>query len=197
MSRVALISILAVTATVAIAVTGCQATRAGYETAPYQVVRRDGAVEIRTYPPLRIAETPTGGDDFMRLFRYISGGNSAEQKIAMTTPVFMNAEDRSERSMAFVLPATLTAPPSPKNDRVTVREVAGGTFAVVRFHGARQTAEGAAATRLKAWLSAQAITPLERPKFAYFDPPWTPGFLRRNEVMVRIAAATNSAAALK
>jgi DNA gyrase inhibitor GyrI len=160
-------------------------------------VSRDGPVELRAYPTLRLAETPMGGDDFMRLFRYISRGNSAEQKIAMTTPVFMNADDRSERSMAFVLPETLTAPPSPKNDRVTVREVAGGTFAVVRFRGGRQTTEGAAATRLKTWLSAQAITPLEGPKFAYFDPPWTPGFLRRNEVMVRIAAATNSAAALK
>ncbi len=197
MSRVAILFVLTASAVVVVAVTGCQATRAGYETAPYRVVSRDGPVELRAYPTLRLAETPMGGDDFMRLFRYISRENSAGQKIAMTTPVFLNADNQSERSMAFVLPETLTAPPAPKNERVTVREVTGGTFAVLRFRGARQTAEGAAFTQLNTWLSAHAVTPLDGPKFAYFDPPWTPGFLRRNEVMVRIPAPTNGAAALK
>jgi DNA gyrase inhibitor GyrI len=188
MSRVSIFLLLGAAVAVAAAVAGCQATRAGYETAPYKVVGRDGPVEFRSYPALRVAETPTGGDDFMRLFRYISRDNKADQKIAMTTPVFMATDEKSERSMAFVLPETLTTPPAPKNDRVTVREVPGGTFAVIRFHGRRQTAEGEASTRLRAWLTSRNLTPLEAPRFAYFDPPWTPGFLRRNEVMVRIPA---------
>ncbi len=186
MLRLSVFVLLGAAVAIAATVAGCQATRAGYETAPYKVVGRDGPVELRTYPTLRVAETQSGSDDFMRLFRYISRDNAADQKIAMTTPVFMDADGKAERSMAFVLPESLTVPPAPKNDRVAVREVPGGTFAIVRFHGRRQTADGVAATRLRDWLKAHSITPLEAPRFAYFDPPWTPGFLRRNEVMVRI-----------
>ncbi len=78
-------------------VAGCQATRSGYESAPYAVVRASGKFEVRDYPALSVVETPTvrdgnGADgSYMRLFRFIAGGNETQQKIAMTTPVFMSA----------------------------------------------------------------------------------------------------------
>jgi hypothetical protein len=68
----------------------CQATRSGYESAPYQVGRTDGKFELRDYPTLTVVETPMarGGNEadgsFNRLFRFITGGNEAKQKIAMT-----------------------------------------------------------------------------------------------------------------
>ena len=69
--------------------------RAGYESAPYEVIESDGNIEIREYPDLVLASTEAkfdarGNDgSFMRLFRYISGNNESDQKIEMTTPVFM------------------------------------------------------------------------------------------------------------
>jgi DNA gyrase inhibitor GyrI len=183
-SRVLLLAGLAGFALLVLA--GCQATRAGYQTAPYRVIQREGRVEIREYPVLRVVETVQGGDDFMRLFRYISRDNASNQKISMTTPVFMDRNPSGERTMAFVLPTTLTAPPVPKSDRVALREISGGTFAVLRFRGRQQGPDGEAAGRLKAWLVAHPFTALGAPRFAYFDPPWTPGFLRRNEVMIPI-----------
>ena len=48
-------------AVVVVVVAGCKATRAGYETAPYKVVRRDGKFELRDYPSLTVVETPMGG----------------------------------------------------------------------------------------------------------------------------------------
>ena len=63
---------------------GCQATRSGYESAPYQVVRTDGKFELRDYPALTVVETPMarGGNEadgsFMRLFRFITGGERGE-----------------------------------------------------------------------------------------------------------------------
>ena len=78
---------------------GCQVTRAGYETAPYTVVRTDGAFELRDYPALLLVETPmanaSGGDGgFRRLFRFITGANADKQKIAMTTPVYLSGPPR-------------------------------------------------------------------------------------------------------
>ncbi len=171
----------------------CQVSRAGYESAPYQVVRRDGQAEVRDYPALLVVETPMArsgnGDDgsFQRLFRFITGGNEAKQKIAMTTPVFMTG-DEAEATMSFVLPTKLKTGtvPKPSDASVRVRELPAGRFAVVRFRGGRNRAnEVEALGKLKAWMAKEGLRGEGQPIYGYFDPPWTPPFLRRNEVMLR------------
>ncbi|MBL9173508.1 MAG: heme-binding protein [Verrucomicrobiales bacterium] len=164
---------------------GCQVTRAGYATAPYQVLHRSGSVEIRSYPPLRLVETSTDGDDFMRLFRYISKGNASETRIAMTTPVFMTDLGTTHGRMAFVLPEDLTTPPAPSEPGVELRTTEANTVAVLRFRGGQQGPDGEAARKLTAWMAHEGIPAEGAPVFAYFDPPWIPGFLCRNEVMIR------------
>jgi DNA gyrase inhibitor GyrI len=177
----------------ALAVAGCQAVRAGYESAPYRVVRADGKFELRDYPALTVAETPlggTGGGDngsFMRLFRFIGGSNQAQQKISMTTPVFMSGSG-TNATMAFVMPAKLETAnvPRPADPRVQVRAFEAGRFAVLRFSGRRSPAnEAKARERLQQWMQAEGLKALSPPVYAYFDPPWTPSFLRRNEVMIQ------------
>ena len=175
---------------------GCQATRAGYESAPYKVVRSKGKFEVRDYPAVTVVETPMGGsrsgDDgsFMRLFRFISGSNEAKEKIAMTTPVFMSGSE-SNATMAFVMPAKLAATqvPKPTDGSVKVRELEAGRFAVLRFSGGRNAKkETQSLERLQSWMKAQGLKELSSPIYGYFDPPWTPAFLRRNEVMLRTEA---------
>lgn len=173
---------------------GCQATRSGYESAPYKVVRTAGKFEVRDYPALTVVETPmanaNGDGSFGRLFRFISGGNEGKQKIAMTTPVFMSGSD-SNATMAFVLPAKFNAAtaPKPADGAVTLRELPGGRFAVLRFNGGRSTVrEAETLASLQTWLAAQGWKASGSPVYAYFDPPWTPSFLRRNEVMLRVVA---------
>ncbi len=177
----------------ALVVAGCKATRAGYESAPYKVVRSEGKFQVRDYPALTVVETAMAagsreGSDgsFMRLFRFITGGNEAKQKIAMTTPVFMSGSD-SNATMAFVMPAKMKTAevPKPSDGTVTVRELAAGRFAVLRYSGGRNAQkEAASLARLKAWMEAEKLSMLSSPVYGYFDPPWTPAFLRRNEVMV-------------
>ena len=187
-----LIASLALVALAALVSAGCAAIRAGYESAPYKVVRRDGKVELRDYPALVVAETPMRGADgsFMRLFHFIGGENAAKQKIAMTTPVFMSGTGGTNATMAFVMPAKsgTTNLPQPTAPGVMLKEIPDGEFAVLRFSGGRsvQTATNAEA-RLRAWLTQENISPAGEPVFAYFDPPWTLSFLRRNEVMFRVA----------
>ena len=166
-------------------------TRSGYETAPYELVRAAGKFEVRDYPALTVIETPmagAGGDaGFGRLFRFISGRNAQGKKIAMTTPVLMSGGD-SRRTIAFVLPADLESDrvPKPADEAVAVREIPPGRFAVLRFSGGRSAQrEAAALDQLKVWMAGEELVASSPPVFGYFDPPWTPGFLRRNEVMLR------------
>ena len=95
-------------------------TRAGYESAEYKVIESDGSFEVREYPDLMLVATDSKMDSqgrdgsFMRLFQYISGANEAEQKIAMTTPVFMEGEiGKSDVSMGFVMPKEVAAKGAP------------------------------------------------------------------------------------
>ena len=187
---------LLLTVAVVLILAGCQATRAGYETAPYKVVRAEGKFELRDYPAMAVVETPmirskNGSDgSFSRLFRFITGGNAAKQKIAMTTPVFMTG-DESNSTMAFVLPAKLKTGevPKPTDGAVTVRELPAGQFAVLRFRGGRKAAnETEALEKLKAWVAQAGLKAEPAPVFGYFDPPWTPTFLRRNEAMFRLVS---------
>ena len=182
---------------VALVFVAYRTSRAGYESAPCQVVCSSGEFELRDYPALTVVETPmtrTGNNadgSFMRLFRFITGGNEAKQKIAMTTPVFMSGSD-TNATMAFVMPAKLVRGevPKPTDGSVSVQELPSGRFAVLRFQGGRKAKnEAAALQQLKDWMKAEGLSELSPPVFAYFDPPWTPGFLRRNEVMLRTEAA--------
>jgi len=191
-----IVSIVILAVVVAVALVGCKTSRAGYESAPFKVVRTDGKFELRDYLALTVVETPmdrsgNGADrGFNRLFRFITGRNEAGAKIAMTTPVFMSGSG-SNSTMAFVMPATMKAAqaPKPSDGSLMVRELEPGRFAVLRFNGGRKAEnESEALIRLKAWINTQGLKAMSTPVYGYFDPPWTPAFLRRNEVMLRIEA---------
>jgi hypothetical protein len=177
----------------------CKTSRAGYETAPYQTVRKDGPFEIRDYTRLVLIEAPMGSSEmgsegnqsFGQLFGYITGKNSTEEKIAMTTPVFMT-EEEGIRNMAFVMPAAMAAEdaPLPADKSLSVRTVVPTPYATYRFSGGRSAKkEGEALEALRAWMKTEELSSVSSagaPVYGYFDPPWTPGPLRRNEVMIEI-----------
>ena len=195
--EIVLIIVLSVLVAVVI-VLGWRTSRGAYETTPYELVRSVGKFELRDYPVLTVVETSMSGigshaDDrsFSRLFGFITGRNEATQKIAMTTPVFMTEGD-SNRTMAFVIPTKLNSGkvPRPVDGSVRVRELAAGRFAVLRFSGRRNLKQEAEAlARLRTWMAAEGLSVSSPAVYGYFDPPWTPGPLRRNEVMLRTEAA--------
>jgi hypothetical protein len=197
-NRLNLITMIAQLGTLAgLIATGCGTVRGEYESAPYQVVRASGKFELRDYPALTVVQTTmapgSNGSDgsFNRLFRFITGGNEAKEKIAMTTPVFMSGGD-TNATMAFVMPSRMKTGevPKPSDRSVTVRELAGGRFAVLRYSGGRNTKnEAESLERLRSWMKTEGLRELSPPVYGYFDPPWTPAFLRRNEVMLRVEAA--------
>lgn len=170
--------------------------RSAYESAEYTVLESDSPFEIRQYPDLQMATTnmqfESQGDDgsFMRLFRYISGANEEEQKVAMTTPVFMEPEaDDAQGQMGFVIPKNVAEQrvPEPASEQVQIRKRAGGRFAVIRF-AQRMNREtvAKAEVQLRTWMSKKGLIGESDAELAGYDPPWTPGPFRRNEVLIRL-----------
>lgn len=170
--------------------------RNAYESAEYTVLDSESPFEIREYPDLMLVTTnmqfDSQGDDgsFMRLFRYIDGANNDEQKVAMTTPVFMEADEPDEPGqMGFVVPKEVMEQhiPEPSNEKVQVQKRDGGRFAVIRFDGRLNNKSVAEAEeKLNNWINEKGLTRDGDAEYAGYDPPWTPGPFRRNEVLVRV-----------
>ena len=169
-------------------------SREKYESPDYSVVSSEGAFEIRDYPQLTLVSTPMHhrGEDgsFMKLFRFIQGRNDRAEKISMTTPVLMTGS--STGTMSFVIPKAVAqhGAPAPSNPDVTISTISPARYAAYRFSGSNNPAPSeAAAEKLMAWVGSHHIETTGSPLFAYYNPPWTPGFLRRNEVLVRMVPA--------
>lgn len=178
------------------------------EQQPYDVLERYARFELRRYPSHAVAEisvrasfADAGNMAFRSLFRYISGQNesagsvamtapvlqqSASETVAMTAPVVQTESSDGEYVVAFVLPAALTAAtaPVPTDDRVRIRAVPEHLTAAVRYSG-RWTESGFRdhLAELEAEIGRVGLVAMGAPRFARFDPPFTPWFLRRNEVL--------------
>lgn len=170
-------------------------SRSAYESAAYTVMQSDGEIELRKYPDLMMATTQmkgrSGGDgSFGKLFKYISGSNDNQQKVAMTTPVFMEASSpEKEGQMGFVLPQEVVDSqiPSPTNRQVNLTKRSGGMFAVIRFaNQMNDTRVRQKTDQLTEWIERQGLVIESHIEMASYDPPWTPGPLRRNEILLRV-----------
>jgi hypothetical protein len=166
-------------------------SRAFTEKARYTLQRKEGAFELRDYPPLPVATvemTGTGDAAFMRLFRFIGGSNARQEKIAMTTPVLLDGGSAGSR-MSFILPekANAAGAPQPADSSIALVERPAERVAVYRFSGGTSLErEKVAVVKLRAWLDAQGLSATGDPVIAYYDAPFIPGFLRRNEAILRL-----------
>jgi hypothetical protein len=167
-------------------------SRAFTEKARYALRRKDGPFELRDYPPLAVATVEMNGtddDSFMRLFRFIDRGNARGEKIAMTTPVLL-AGGSAGSQMSFVLPEKTRASgaPQPSDGAVVLGKRPAERVAVYRFSGGTSLErERAAVEKLRAWLHEQGLTAAGEPVIGYYDAPFIPGILRRNEAILRLA----------
>jgi len=178
----------------------------------YQIAESSGNIEIRNYPPMIVAEAEVSGDrrdaigkGFRTIADYIFGNNTCAQevpmtapvtqrgseKIAMTAPVTQQGDGNTWR-VRFIMPSsyTMEALPKPNNPAVELKGIGAKRYAVIRFSGmAGEDSLKRYTEDLNAFISAKNLTPLSAPTYAFYNPPWTLPFLRRNEVMVEIPAS--------
>ena len=182
-----------------------------YEQPDYTVLYEDGNVEYRQYEPYLVSETiienagdynDAGNEGFRRLFKFITGANQGQAKIAMTVPVaqapsekiamtvpVQQGESADGWRVSFMLPSeyTLETAPVPTDSRVYVREVPGRLMAVLRFSGRWTDANyEARQDELIELVDAENITALGEVQRAAYNAPFSLPFMRRNEVMVVI-----------
>lgn len=163
----------------------------------YKVDKHFGDVEIRTYESYRIARCELEGVDDLRtasnagfryLFNYISGANNESQKIAMTVPV-QQFPTKSGWSVSFVVPSTFKKSdvPIPNSSKIEIIEVSGGKVAALKYRGLWGSSSFESHKKeLLETLAAHDIKIRGEVFSAVYNPPLTPPFLRRNEVLVAI-----------
>jgi SOUL heme-binding protein len=184
------------------------------EQQPYEVLEQHDGFELRRYPPHVVAEVELDGSfedagnrACRSLFRYITGSNRSQASVAMTAPVVQQAASENIAmtapvvqapgagggyTVAFVLPASMTleSAPVPTDPEVHVRAVPEREAASVRYSGRwSQSSYERHLTGLLDAVAAAGFVPTGAPRFARFDPPFKPWFLRRNEVVQDVARA--------
>ena len=180
----------------------------------YEVSERSGNIEIRDYARMIVAEAEVKGErreaiskGFRIIADYIFGNNTTAQKVPMTAPVMQQGSEKIAMTapvtqagggdtwrVRFIMPSkyTMETLPKPNNPAIELKEIPGKRFAVIRFSGmAGEESLKRHNQELDDFLSAKGLIPLSPPSYAFYNPPWTLPFLRRNEVLVEIAGPAN------
>ena len=177
----------------------------------FKVIEAHENIEIREYSPIIVAQVVVEGErkeaisqGFRILADYIFGNNAPGKSISMTAPVMqqqgqeiaMTAPvmqqsfgDKGRWMIRFVMPAeyTLETLPQPNNKQIEIISVPVKRYAVIRFSGFGGTDSlEEHLVELRTFLDAQKIQALGDPIFAFYNPPWTLPFFRRNEVMLEV-----------
>jgi len=180
------------------------------ETPEYEVLWHDGPFELRRYAGYLTASVRVTAADpgramsagFAPLADYIFGNNTKSEKVAMTAPVIQEksekiamtapviqeaGEGKNTYTVAFVMPReyTLETLPKPNNPNMAFREVPARRFSVLKFGGyaTERRVERKRAQLVKS-LDRDGVKAAGTALVAQYDPPWTPFYMRRNEIQV-------------
>ena len=181
----------------------------------YKLVTSEGNIEIRDYAPMILAQVEVSGErkqaiteGFKILADYIFGNNTSNSRMEMTAPVTneigekmaMTAPVLQEQHMdkwkiRFVMPKKYSFEelPKPNSKDVTLIPLPARRFVVIRFSGLaddeniKQHKE-----ELEAYIVAEQLNPIGGTVLAFYNPPWTIPFLRRNEVMIEVDPTIDS-----
>ena len=160
-----------------------------YESHSYKTMLSEDNFEIREYDPVMKARaySNAGNNNFMKLFRYISGNNEKNQKIPMTTPVYMK-EDINGSMMEFVLPSTL-------NENNTSQQLSkdielymdqGGVYASITYSGySNNKKRNKYTSQLNKKLEKMNIDKIGDFVHVSYDSPYK-FYNRRNEVIIKV-----------
>jgi DNA gyrase inhibitor GyrI len=176
----------------------------------YTVLESQGEIEIRQYAPVIVAEVEVKGERMKALnegFRliadYIFGNNLSSKKVAMTAPVTQAPAEKIAMTapvtqsgsgdswkVRFVMPAqyTLDTLPKPKNDAVHLIPIPARKVVAIRFNGMNTDKNiNSHLETLVKYVEEHHLAVVGPSTTAFYNPPWTLPFLRRNEVVFELS----------
>ncbi len=165
------------------------------EQANYQTITTyPNQIEVREYGELIVAEAVMSGKrqeaiggGFREIADYIFGNNADNQDITMTAPVTQQSTSEESWKIHFVMPSqyTMQTLPKPVNANVSIKTIAPKRYAVITFSGSSDNENIQEHEKiLTDFMKAENLPALSAPAYAFFNPPWTLPFLKRNEVMI-------------
>jgi hypothetical protein len=191
-----------------VAAVGAGPVMSRVEQPEYKVTSAEGAVEARSYGPMIAAEAVVEGErkaaineGFRLIAAYIFGANKPNAKIAMTAPVQQQRQTIAMTApvtqqgtgnvwtVRFIMPksSTLETLPEPKDKRISLRPIPPRHLVAITFSGfASNEAIDKRIDELRRYATAHKLTTTGEPLLAFYNPPWTLPFLRRNEVMLEL-----------
>lgn len=180
-----------------------------YDEPPFVVLQDHKEFEVRSYGQRLVAEVEVTGDKrqavnkgFRKLAAYIFGNNVSREKIKMTTPVTQKLSQKIEMTapvaavkdgknwkIQFFMPEkfSLETIPEPLDKSINLRVLESEQYAAIRFSGRWSEKKFEKyRNKLEGLIAEHQYERKGGALSAYYNPPWTPPFLRRNEVMIPI-----------
>lgn len=184
------------------------------ETPKYTVIKKDGPIEIRHYEPQLVAQVTVSGakkdainQGFRLLADYIFGNNTSSDKISMTAPVQQSSsikiamtapvqqkKDNDQWVVEFILPSqySLKSIPKPNNTDVILLERVSQKLITIKFSGSSSRKNFNKYQKiLDNYVKQNNISVIGEPIDAYYNPPWTLPFLKRNEIHYLIQSGSS------
>ena len=177
----------------------------------YRLILADGRFEVREYASLLVAETIQKGSregalnrGFRELAGYIFAKSRGGDRIAMTAPVIQDREEiamtapiiqdeagRDSWRTRFIMPPRYSRMTLPKPaEGVTISEIPSRRVAALQFSGrAGDTAIAARESELREWIAVRRLQAVGEPEYAFYNSPFIPAFLRRNEILIPVAGS--------
>ena len=178
----------------------------------YTVLKTYENFEIRNYDSYLVAEVDiegsyneTGNEAFRILAGYIFGDNQSSMKMNMTAPVESEVYPSSEKmnmtapvfsneningyTYRFVMESKYTKEtlPVPNNSKIRITEIEDRVMAVISFSGRWSQKNFKKHEQiLNEDLTDMGIRTVSEAIYARYNAPFTPWFLRRNEIMYEI-----------
>lgn len=177
---------------------------ANIEKPQYTVIEKGDQWELREYEPIILAEVQVEGEmnerlnaGFRQVADYIFGNNQKQSGIAMTTPVLdresepiamttpvLDRENSGMSTIAFVMPSkySINSLPKPNNARIKLTEIPQRQILVHQFSWFAPQSKIEKKKEILKNAAQQKNWNIDHFESAFYNPPVTPPFMRRNEV---------------
>ena len=161
----------------------------------YKVISASDNIEVREYKPMLLASVtssldrkPALNDGFKTLASYIFGNNNEGVKIPMTAPVMAKKVEKGWK-ISFMMPSNynMNNLPLPKDSAIDIHEQKSHSYVVIRFSGFNSEENLTKnESLLSSYIKTNKINVIGNPIYAFYNPPWTIPFFKRNEILMLV-----------